>query len=269
MSVAKRASPKWYVQEDQKIKGPYSPQEIQGLLNEGKIRGKSLVSGGPKNNHSKTVNDLVKPLSDPVYSLFNALQFARNLTLSLSQELAKAPLKRYQSKVGIILWVGFFIFLLLIGTTLYLEMSDFGSINPFSTSISLPKKVPVEVIEPLDTLNSRNKKILRTGPVPRSKSIVAKPVEKPVEKPMEKPVEQAMPEEKPQNFEENSPPPPLEPILEPNPDPNAESNQGFTQEFNREPSSVEDERPMEEPPVYQPEAEPTPESPLMTNDLSE
>jgi hypothetical protein len=156
--VPKPTTPKWYVHEDQKIKGPYTPYEIQILLNEGKIRGKSLISGGPKSNHSKTVDDLVKNLSDPVYSLFGTLQFAENLTRSFNLELARTPLKHYRSKVGLLLKLGFCLLLLLIVTIIYMNSRDPGTVNPFlpltrrpvATQISPVRKVNPPVQKPVE-----------------------------------------------------------------------------------------------------------------------
>ncbi|MEO5969264.1 MAG: hypothetical protein ABIQ95_05005 [Bdellovibrionia bacterium] len=232
----KRPSTKWYVQEDQKIKGPYSPQEIQALLNEGKIRGKSLVSGGPKNNHSKTVNDLVKPLADPVYSLFNALQFAKNLTVTFSRELARTPLVRYQSKMGMLLGIGFALLVSMVFTIIYFNRIDF--VNPFQGALP----APLIRVKPTPSVKEKPR-----VPVPR-RPIAVPIIQKPVETPPPKP------DEPPQTNDDYPP--------QPTPEPDLDSY--------REPASYEEERPVDTPPP-QPEfgQENPPDLPPPAIDLSE
>ena len=234
--MTKRLSPKWYIQEDHKIKGPYTPHEIQILLGEGKIQGKSLVSGGPKDNHSKTVNDLVKPLSDPVYSLFNALQFAQNITKSLSLELAKTPLKQYQPKTRMLLGMGFCLLLLLISAIIYLDRNGPENAHPFKPPSDSNSKSPAssEGNERSHFGNSGNPHS------PASKLLEKTPESNP---------------EQPQT--ETISPARDEPQVAP-PEPDSPADQ-----TDREPASVEEEKPIDPPPAPEPENPPEPLQPAV------
>jgi cytoskeletal protein RodZ len=76
--------------------------------------------------------------------LFNTLQYARKLSRAFSIEIARSPLKKYKSKIWILLWVGFFVILSLTVMVSYVKWKDY---QDFENLFAPPKKKPSSVAD--------------------------------------------------------------------------------------------------------------------------